>query len=337
MRLRALFAALPLAALAVAVPGSASANAGTLKPALHGLTTQGSAPIAGYPVANVVVRVSWAELEPARDQYDFSSIDAGLAKAATGGWGAKLRVMAGTAAPDWAKTLDGPAWPYLNSAGKTVGTVGRWWTPSYGDAYGAMMTALAARYDTNPTLREVALTRCMTQFAEPLWREFMSQPANVRNALAAGYTEAADRDCAVAQTVTDGAPWRHTHVDLALTGAPYIADDGTAYVDNKAPVNNLSLLEKTWGAKGLPENNQLAGGRESSRLYQAIDATGEPDTYQVETYTKLAPAGVPGLLAALNTGCNVEQAASVELPTGYQNATPAQLQPYADSCSANPS
>lgn len=324
------------AVLPAATGGAAPASAGGgVKDLLHGLTTIAGRPKRGYPINNQVILVSWAQLEPSRGRFTLSPIDSQLSKARAGHWNVKLRVMAGLRAPEWVKNIGGRPWSYRNGSGKVVGTIGRFWSPEYGAEYGRMMQRLAAAYDTDPVVREVALSRCMTEFAEPLWREFSRVAANVAAARAAGYTDTADKACQRAQIVSDGAPWKHTHVDLALSGAQYIGSNGRPYGDSKAPMENLALLKQTFGSRGIPENNQLSSDKTANSLYRAIATSSPPSTFQVETYSKLRPHGVPGLLAALHMGCDVMDANSVELPTGYDHASSAQLTPFARSCASN--
>ena len=125
--------------------------------------------------AGIVVNQTWAQLEPSQGTFDFSTLDASLAAIAAynaqhadAPLGVRLRVFAAYAAPGWAKTLDGaPITVPANLPDNTGGTLGQWWKPGYRSAWAALQQALAARYDTNPVLREVAVSSCSTLTAEP--------------------------------------------------------------------------------------------------------------------------------------------------------------------------
>ncbi len=77
-------------------------------------------------------------------------------------------MFAAYAAPQWAKGLDGaPITVPAHLPGNTGGTLGQWWKPGYRSAWAELQQALAGRYDTNPLVREVAVSSCTTLTAEP--------------------------------------------------------------------------------------------------------------------------------------------------------------------------
>ena len=96
--------------------------------------------------SEMVLNVAWQQLQPAQGQLNTSVIDSALAavnsyNAQNGtNLGIKLRVWGGYQAPEWAKTIDGPAVtitgqatvdPYIYSAR----TIGRYWTADYIEAW----------------------------------------------------------------------------------------------------------------------------------------------------------------------------------------------------------
>ncbi|MBW4043294.1 MAG: hypothetical protein HIU86_14445 [Acidobacteria bacterium] len=203
-----------------------------VKPLLAGLVDKGSEASyhldQPYPVIDlsdvaahagafggVVVNQTWAQLEPTRGGYDFSTLDASLAAVTaynvahpSAPIGVRLRVFAAFAAPAWAKSLDGaPIAVPANLPSRTGGTLGRWWKTGYRSAWASLQQALAARYDASPVLREVAVSSCTTLTAEP----FVMAPAISALATADGWTTAAQQSC-LDGALTDYRPWTHTAI-----------------------------------------------------------------------------------------------------------------------------
>src|SRR5260370_817249 len=65
----------------------------------------------------------------------------------------KLRVWSGFVAPDWAKEIGGPPIKVFH---KEARTLGRFWSPPYRKAWAHFQELLAAKYDKEPLIREVA-------------------------------------------------------------------------------------------------------------------------------------------------------------------------------------
>ena len=72
---------------------------------------------------------------------------------------------------------------------------------------------LAAKYDSRPLIREVSITSCMSFTAEPFY--LPSEPTVANPLRAAGYTDAAHRQC-LAHAVADYAPWKASRLVLSL-------------------------------------------------------------------------------------------------------------------------
>ena len=175
--------------------------------------------------AGIVVNQTWSQLEPSPGQFDFSTLDASLAAVvaynqqhADAPLGVRLRVFAAYAAPGWAKTLDGPPITVpANPPSNTGGTLGQWWKPGYRSAWAGLQQALAARYDTNPVLREVAVSSCSSLTAEP----FVIGGEVIALAEADGWTPAAQQSC-LDGALSDYAPWADTAVYYPMN--PLVAD-----------------------------------------------------------------------------------------------------------------
>ena len=165
--------------------------------------------------AGIVVNQTWSQLEPSPGQFDFSTLDGSLAAVAAynkqhvdAPIGVRLRVFAAYAAPDWAKALDGsPIAVPANLPANTGGTLGQWWKPDYRSAWAGLQRVLAGRYDTNPLLREVAVSSCSSLTAEP----FVIGGEVVALAEADGWTPTAQQSC-LDGALSDYAPWVHTSV-----------------------------------------------------------------------------------------------------------------------------
>jgi hypothetical protein len=215
-----------------AVLGVKSPKRSKVKPLIMGLIDKGSETQyhqdVPYPVVDlsdvaavspalsgIVVNQTWAQLEPAPGQFDFTTLDESLAavEAYNGQHpdaplGVRLRVFAAYAAPEWAKTLDGtPLTVPPNLPSDTGGTLGQWWKPGYRSAWAGLQQALASRYDSNSVLREVAVSSCSSLTAEP----FVIGGEVVPLAEADGWTPAAQQTC-LDGAFSDYAPWVHTSI-----------------------------------------------------------------------------------------------------------------------------
>ena len=165
--------------------------------------------------AGIVVNQTWSQLEPSQGQFDFSTLDASLAAVSAyntqhpdAPLAVRLRVFAAYAAPQWAKTLDGPPITVpANLPSNTGGTLGQWWKPDYRSAWAGLQQALATRYDTNPVLHEVAVSSCSSLTAEP----FVIGGEVVPLAEADGWTPSAQQAC-LDGALSDYSPWTHTAI-----------------------------------------------------------------------------------------------------------------------------
>ncbi len=105
----------------------------------------------------------------------------------------------------------------------TGGTLGQWWKSGYRSAWASLQQALAARYDSNPVLREVAVSSCTTLTAEP----FVMAPATIALATADGWTTAAQQAC-LDGAFKDYGPWMRTAIYYPmnpLSGSMTVTDE----------------------------------------------------------------------------------------------------------------
>ena len=123
----------------------------------------------------------------------------------------KLRVWGGFEAPDWAMQLGGA--PIATEHNGRQRVLGRFWSAAYREAWSRFQVQLAAKYDARPLIREVSITSCMSFTAEPFY--LPSEPTVANPLRAAGYTDAAHRQC-LAHAVADYAPWKASRLVLSL-------------------------------------------------------------------------------------------------------------------------
>jgi hypothetical protein len=132
----------------------------------------------------------------------------------------KLRIYAGSNAPQWAKTMTGgPITIYRNPAGCNGQTdvcpltVGPYWTTPYINAWRLFQAQVAAKYDSNPQIVAVAVTSCAEQTDEPFVPS--SGPVSKANLAAAGLTDALQQACLMG-AMTDYAAWANTDIDFTF-------------------------------------------------------------------------------------------------------------------------
>ena len=181
--------------------------------------------------SGVVINTSWNALQPdSPDGLDASTIGGPLAQISTYNsqhpdrpLAVKLRVWAGANAPPWAKSLDGaPVTIYRNKIGDCTGaptcplTTGRFWDVNgkYVNAWRALQNKLADRYDSEPLIRQVAVTSCTQQTDEPFVPTTDKTAKNNLNA--AGYTDLAQQGCLQSAATDDYASWVHTLIDYSF-------------------------------------------------------------------------------------------------------------------------
>jgi len=301
-----------------------------LKAVIHGLIDRSGMPPAGYPVNAWVVQVDWSALQPqqggpiaANNAIDMAIAQAQAMNAHGGHVALKLRVYAGINSPPWAMQLGGAPFPVTDASSGVSGMSPRFWTPQFDQAYAALQTALAAKYDNVPEIREVVMSQCTTVFAEPFRRQVTDQ-ASLNAWLSAGYTMAADQACQESE-IKAHEVWQKTSSDLTLNPfLPVELGQGTkAAPPNLAfPISVMQDCREQLGVRCVLENNSLKSDPTAaySQLYQAMDALGGPITFQTAQ-----TATVGDLPTAVALGAQLG-AASIELPASYKNQSPAQLQ-----------
>ena len=245
--------------------------------------------------------------------------------------GLKIRVLAGTSAPAWAKDLGGAPITLLNPQNGAEGTIGRFWTDAFGSAYDRFESLLAAKYDSVPEVREVTISRCTTFYDEPFILDTGYLP-NDTALLAAGYTVAADENCQ-RQEIDANAVWQHTHSDLALNPYEIVNSAGSVRTDEPFTELMMEYCRQVLGTACILENNSLRSPAQPGYLtmYASMNALGQPLAFQTATVARVGNLD-DTLAYAISLGAN-----SVELPGGYESlGTPATFASTTRALIANP-
>jgi hypothetical protein len=196
--------------------GNAGGQKDAQKPLLQGLVTMGGlGPLLAkgghadntlkeanaHPgvYTGVLLLVSWDELEHVEGKLDVSRIESGLdavraynRKYPETPVRAKLRIFSGRNTPDWVIAKSGGSVVIEDTKQQDI-AIGRFWTPAYRNSWKELQRLLAARYDAEPLLAEVAVSSCATMTAEPFIMTLT--PENLPKLHAAGFSDAEFKAC----------------------------------------------------------------------------------------------------------------------------------------------
>jgi len=313
---------------------------GQLKHVLSGLLDRSGAPAPEFygTLAGYVVNVHWSDLQAsqggpiaANNAIDQAiSQVRGINASAHRQLGIKVRIFSGVYAPDWAKNLGGSPVPVADPHSAQTGTVGRFWTDAFGQAYATLQAELAAKYDQVPEVREVTISRCMTIFAEPFIRD-ISSPTTVQALVSAGFNAQTDVACQQGE-ITAHLVWHHTHSDLSFNPYQVINSDGSTGRDEGFTEAMMDYCRKILGRACVLENNSLRANIQPSyqAMYAKMRSLGPPLSIQTASGSRVGDL-MATLSYAVSLGAN-----SVELPTGYQATPPASLDGPDKSLADNP-
>ena len=120
-------------------------------------------------------------------------------------------------------------------------TVGRWWGPNTRAAWAALQAALAARYDSNQVLLEVAVSSCAASTAEPM----VIDTDTLKAAQAVGYTTSYEHECLVG-AFSDYAGWNVTGGPLCVLANNALDAGVDASGSRLAPI--YAAIEAAWQA-----------------------------------------------------------------------------------------
>ncbi len=263
--------------------------------------------------SGIVVNESWSQLEPSPGVEDWAPLDQSLA--AVQSWndqhpstplGVKLRIFAGYSAPSWVVSASGPTVTIVNR--HNTKNVGRWWTTPFRQAWDSFQHALAARYDTNPLVREVSVSSCSSSTGEP----FVVSGAKLsRQALAAaGWTTQLQESC-LDGALADYSGWNHTPITFAFNSLSTPSGPSATFTDQV--MRACAGSEAAGGPDCIIGNNDLSAtapsGTWSSQTYAGIAAlTATSDRPGVYFQTVGAPVDCSAMAVA-----TTYHAGSVEL------------------------
>ena len=280
----------------------------TTKPILKGLVTMGSSTAPGAVPANAfaelnahagvysaaVIDLYWSQLEPSQGVFDDSAITSALAGIAA--YNAqypstpvvgKLRIFMGVGTPAWVIAATGSV---TITTSKGTGTIGEFWTPAYDALWQALQDHLAAEYDMNAAIGEVAITSCSSLTGEPFI--LPQSPASVEALHAAGYTDALGMTC-LSHAPADYAAWKVTPLDYTFNVFSEI-DTGKTVANSAFPTQEMATFRAALGTRGVVANhglqstltaNALALYPEFTALYDQAVAAGTVSPLEFQTYS----------------------------------------------------
>ncbi|MEC4728525.1 hypothetical protein HWQ46_23665 [Shewanella sp. D64] len=180
----------------------------------------------GKEVDGIVVQVEWNALQPdapvapgQKAVLDSSWIDAAIDDVET--WndvpgnnklGIKLRVFAGIYTPQWVKNEAGSS--TLDFKGSNFdGDFPHFWKSAFKTRYKELHQLLAAKYDSEPLIKEIAISACMIKNAD--MHRARSEYQNINILVDAGLTWQKDRNCQTWQITAVAGKWDNTRVSVA--------------------------------------------------------------------------------------------------------------------------
>ncbi len=262
----------------------------------------------------IVILATWRELQPTAgaEIAENNTIDKALEEVRAYNrrnpqrpLGVKLRVWAGFLAPDWAKEIGGPPIKVVHNHERTLG---RFWSPAYRKAWARFQKQLAAKYDTEPLIREVAVTSCMSFTAEPF---YLADEASVSKPLnAAGFKPFQFKQC-LRNAVDDYSGWKTTNIEIPLN--PIYMPLGNPKGDAAFTEDVMRACRKSIGRRCIFDNHDLdtAPPKSIVPIYASMKKLGTPTEFQTFHET---PSDFEGTIQkAVSLG-----AGSVELWQDYQ-------------------
>ncbi len=305
--------AVPHTASAAATAPAACTGSGGLKPLIRGLVDRKGIPPAPDLQATAI-DVRWSDLEPdpVKGLVHPNAIDAAVAELPCS-TPLRLRVLAGISAPRWVKDLDGGAVSVINPFGTTTGTIGRFWTEDFKNAYDKLQAELALAYDSEPNLDEVVVSRCSMFYPEPFLRGTWIQ-SNIDNLVDAGYTVALDKQCQTDEIDSVASHWTTARVGVAFNPYQVVNPDKTASVDESYTEQMMAYCRNTYLQRCVLENDSIRDPILPSLtsdyllMYAAMSALGAPIAFQTAVKPRYGDFWGTLLWA------RKQHAASVELP-----------------------
>ena len=325
-----------------------------VKPAIRGLISMGAyrfvgqggdpintlAPVRAKPgiFDGIVIVASWNQLQPSADSglEPNNAIDQALeevraynAEYPKTPLAVKLRVWGGFVAPQWAIELGGGPIKVVHEEKERV--IGHVWGPPYRKAWRNLQDMLAAKYDAEPLIHEVAITSCMMLTAEPFFVP-TEKPEFMKPLRAAGFRDAPYREC-LKSAVDDYAAWTRSRLVFSLN--PFRkSDGGPTALDYAFTEEVMRSCRATLGQRCVFDNHNLDANPPKTILpvYDLIKQLGPEIEFQ--TYRK-TPAN---FLATIRRGVELG-ASAIELWQdygGFPEVEEAKLRHWAQLIKKNP-
>jgi Beta-galactosidase/FG-GAP-like repeat len=215
-------------------------------------------------VDGVSVRQDWSDLEPSEGLYDWRFLDNVTARAGAAGKAVLLRI--GTGGGDIALGGSCPTWVmdavaaeplptsqkfYTFNDGERSVTIAVFWDPVWLAKKTAMITALGARYSSNPAVKIVGAS-----FANATTEDWNvpHAPPQVAAWFAAGYTSARMLDAGRQIIDATMAAFPSQYVTLAVGSNGPTLDPDPSYVARNAVLN----ARAAWPSRLIVQKNSLA-------------------------------------------------------------------------------
>lgn len=228
----------------------------------------------GFQARSSFINVDWASMEGTRGAFSGSGWTEinNLLNSLPAGNTARLRIFSGVYAPGWAKNLGGGAISITNPGIPDTGTVPRWWTREYLDAYAAFMTEVARRYDNDERVADVVMSGAMTFFAEPFIRSGTDTASNTR-LFQAGLNEETDKAAFLSVADIHAAAFAKTRYSLATHIQWQVVDGSTDHMTLSWPKERDLLLQlRAKHGERLVIQNNGAGSAPGTIPIQAPEA-----------------------------------------------------------------
>jgi hypothetical protein len=274
----------------------------------------------------IVILATWRSLEPTPTSglADNNELDQGLANVRKynqdnpkAPLAVKIRVWGGFWAPDWVMQDSGGKIPVVHTNFRGVAKdrdVGHVWDDKYHWHWAHLQELLAAKYDGDPLVHEVAVTSCMMFTAEPF--NIDSRPPALDPLRKAGLTDAKYKDC-LNKIVDDYAPWKTTRFETPLN--PFKdTDSGKPKHDLDFTLAWMADCRKRGGDRCVLDNHNLDVPAKVDHDEQLMYAAMKKSGAEVEFQT--GGASPPDLGGVIGYGVEMG-ATSIELYQDYGGFT----------------
>ena len=292
-------------------------------------------------IGGLAVSVPWRDLQPTRDGgiSGQNAIESAVASVRQYNQdngtdlGVKIRVLAGEQSPKW--VIDEAGSVTLQLGNRTIAArsavVPRYWTSTFEASFARLQSLLAARYDGVAEVREVAIARCMTIFAEPFMRQIRTSE-NIRALRQAGLDASTDAACLESQTDAYSS-WQHVRLGLAVN--PYVTFDDAGRMVSAPDVVDVSIrrCRAVFGTRCVLENNSIRTPMldgDYPALYSTMRRFGPPLAFQTAG-PKLVGSMADTLAWAASLGASYVEV----VPNAVRHVDPSRLSTIADQLGRN--